>query len=951
MRLGKGALGEGDRAVALSADGRCLAVASAIGVWLYEAATSRALALLSTESSVRSVVFSLHGALAAGLENGRVELWEVETGERIGTLRHADWDRVTAVAFSPDGTSLASGSWEQVIKLWEVESRREMGIWEVPRESDSVWPLPVAFSPDGRRLVSGFQDGTVRLWDVATQTETARLEGHTDRITSVSFSPDGGLLASAGGRGDPTVRLWDTATQAQVATLTGHTGEVRSVAFSSPDGAILASGGWDRAVRLWDVATHEEMATLEEHGGPVHSVAFSRDGATLVSGAADGTVLLRDVESRNAARLSGHGSLSSMALSPDGAILASGSQDGTVRLWDAATRARIATLEGHASGVNSVSFSADGSLLASGSWDRTVKLWEVGSRELVETLEGHRDGVTSVSFSPDGTTLASAGGWNDATVRLWNVGTRELIGTLEGHTNEVRSVAFSPPDGALLASAGGYEDRTVKLWDVETRELIGTLEGHENEVSAVAFSPDGNILASVSWDGIRLWSVTTREPIVHLEGAGGRQSVAFSHDGQSLVSGSWGTVQLWDLTTRGSTAALQGHTGLVHSVAFSRDGTTLATGAQDGTMLLWQIQLLQPRPHTLTKVSSVEQQVPAGALAKPFVVLVRDQYGNPSAGATVTFAVTAGGGTLSVTTAVTDADGRASTTLTLGPQPGINTVEAIVDRLQPVMFTATGLAVPRTLVKLSGDEQQAAAGAQLAEPLVVSVRDQNGAALPGAVVTFSVLGEGGTLSAAADTTDAEGLAGTTLALGEELGTYRIVATAADLEPVTFTATAEATPDFNGDGVTDFSDFFLFAEAFGGRDPRFDLDASGSVDFADFFLFAEAFGQPARAKLLAMARERLGLPDGPLLQPNAPNPFNSGTVISWFQLQPGEARLEVFTVTGQRVAVLHEGAEKAGLHRLHWDGRSDQGHLLASGVYVYRLVTAEGGWTRKLTLLR
>ena len=333
VRLGKGALGEGDRAVALSADGRCLAVASAIGVWLYEAATSRALALLSTESSVRSVVFSLHGALAAGLENGRVELWEVETGERIGTLRHADWDRVTAVAFSPDGTSLASGSWEQVIKLWEVESRREMGIWEVPRESDSVWPLPVAFSPDGRRLVSGFQDGTVRLWDVATQTETARLEGHTDRITSVSFSPDGGLLASAGGRGDPTVRLWDTATQAQVATLTGHTGEVRSVAFSSPDGAILASGGWDRAVRLWDVATHEEMATLEEHGGPVHSVAFSRDGATLVSGAADGTVLLRDVESRNAARLSGHGSLSSMALSPDGAILASGSQDGTVRLW------------------------------------------------------------------------------------------------------------------------------------------------------------------------------------------------------------------------------------------------------------------------------------------------------------------------------------------------------------------------------------------------------------------------------------------------------------------------------------------------------------------------------------------------------------------------------------------------------------------------------------------
>ena len=108
---------------------------------------------------------------------------------------------------------------------------------------------------------------------------------------------------------------------------------------------------------------------------------------------------------------------------------------------------------------------------------------------------------------------------------------------------------------------------------------------------------------------------------------------------------------------------------------------------------------------------------------------------------------------------------------------------------------------------------------------------------------------------------------------------------------------------------------LFAEAFGGSDPRFDLDGSGSVDFADFFLFAESFGQPTRVKLVALAREMIGLPDGPQLQQNAPNPFNSGTVISWFQLQPGLARLEVFTLTGQRVAVLHDGPQKAGLHRL------------------------------------
>ena len=124
-----------------------------------------------------------------------------------------------------------------------------------------------------------------------------------------------------------------------------------------------------------------------------------------------------------------------------------------------------------------------------------------------------------------------------------------------------------------------------------------------------------------------------------------------------------------------------------------------------------------------------------------------------------------------------------------------------------------------------------------------------------------------------------------------------------------------------------------------------------MDFTDFFLFAEHFGRPARAKLVAMARERIGLPDGPQLRQNAPNPFNSQTVISWFQLEPGVAHLEVFAVTGQRVAMLHQGPKRAGLHRLRWDGRDGRGRLLASGVYVYRLVTSEAVQTRKLTLLR
>ena len=351
-------------------------------------------------------------------------------------------------------------------------------------------------------------------------------------------------------------------------------------------------------------------------------------------------------------------------------------------------------------------------------------------------------------------------------------------------------------------------------------------------------------------------------------------------------------------------------------------------------------------------VGGDDQQGASGAsLAEALVVSVLDQGGSPFAGATVRFEVTAGGGTLSVTRATTDAQGRAAATLTLGRTPGANSVQVTAAGLAPVTFTALGVAVPRTLTKLSGDEQAAEPGEPLPEPLVVSVRDQNGAAYPGAVVTFVVVGEGGILSAVSDTTDAEGFAATTMTLGEELGSYNVTATVEGLDPVVFTAAAKANPDFDDDGEVGFSDFFLFAEAFGGSDPRFDLDGSGEVDFTDFFLFAENFGQPARAKLVALARELIGLPDGPQLAQNAPNPFNSGTIISWFQLQSGAARLEVYALTGQRVAVLRDGPQKAGFHRLRWDGRDDRGRLLASGVYVYRLVTAEVVQTRKLTLLR
>ena len=755
----------------------------------------------------------------------------------------------------------------------------------------------------------------------------ALLPGHDTGLNSdsVALSPDGALLAAAHSGGSLPIKLWDMKTLELAGTLPleGH-GHFLPVAFS-PDGTLLAAGSFvSPRIPLWDVASRRLIGTLEGgQGGGVPEISFS----------------------------------------PAGALLASGSGGGAINLWNVETRQLIATLEGHTTRILAMAFSPDGALLASAQFfDGKVMLWDVGAQEPVATLEGSstsgRAPSSAIAFSPDGVLLAS-GGWDGAnrTVILWDVESRERIATLETDGNS--SLAFSH-DGSILATPG----RQIRLWDVATRQIISTLEhpGGNNLI----FAPDGTLISADSDGTIVLWDLRPAPQALDKLSGDEQQGAAGVALAEPLVvevrgnDGSpWAGAQVTFAVTAGS-GTLSATTDTTD--ADGRASTTLTLGPQPGpNSVEATVDGLEPVTFTATglavartldKVSGDEQEGAAGAASsEPFVVEVRDQNGSPLVGATVTFAVTAASGTLSATTATTDANGRAATTLTLGRDPGRNTVTARVAELNPVIFTATGQAVPRTVEKPSGDEQEGSAGTALADPFVVVVRDQNGIPLAGVQVTFAVTAGGGTLSATTATTDADGRAATTLTLGRTPGINTVEAVIAGLEPVTFTATAEASPDFDGDGEVGFSDFFLFAEAFGGRDPRFDLDGSGSVDFADFFLFAENFGQPARAKLLAMAQELLGLPDGPQLQQNAPNPFNSGTVISWFQLQPGEVRLEVFALTGQRVAVLHQGAEKAGLHRLHWDGRSDQGRPLASGVYVYRLVAAEGAWTRKLTLLR
>jgi WD40 repeat protein/beta-lactamase regulating signal transducer with metallopeptidase domain len=530
-----------------------------------------------------------------------------------------------ALAYSPDGSTLASAGDDGVVELRDFASgvvRRLDG------HRDAVSCL--AFSSDGKTLVTGSYDRTVKLWDVATGRVKSTLTGHTNWVFAVALARDGKSLVSAGH--DKMVRVWDVATGRELATLPGHSASVRAVAFApTPNGNWLATGGADGVVLIWDLPARSVRHRLRGHNGAVRTLEFAPGGATLATGAEDGEVRLWDTTSgRELAVLSGHSDMvTGLAFAPRGGMLATGSLDTTVKLWDTRTGRERASLQGHLDGISAVAFAPDGRQMVTGGFDGSVRLWEPApplfSPAACLAYSGEASGL---AFSPDGRALRAAGeagvarwyvmtgapvapiakgaatvlaaapdgatyatGGSNGDVRLIDAVSDRVLATFHGHKGAVRSIAFSS-DSRLLASGDRLGD--VRLWDAVGRQSLGSFPGQGLPVAGMQFSPDGRTLAAATGDEqgtsagvVSVWDVSTRLPVGALKGpAPGFTSIAFSPDGTTIATGGAdGFVRLWDAVTHAPQNSL--NYDRCYSVAFAPDGRTLASAHRDGDVVLW----------------------------------------------------------------------------------------------------------------------------------------------------------------------------------------------------------------------------------------------------------------------------------------------------------------------------------------------------------------------------
>ena len=582
--------------VAVSPDENLIAIASRLGVWLYDAHTKDFVSLIAVEGTglLSKVVFSPDSTrIAAGDWDGKTTLWDINTGTALATYIHKGY--VNSITFSSSGKFIATGSRDATATLWDVETGA--ACFTITHQGSVT---STAFSPDGRFIATGSGDATATLWDIDTeeirwtftherQEKSVTFDsGHVETfnrggIGYIAFSPDGKYFATAGQHMDYCTALWDVETGEQLWCVT-HEKLIDAVAFS-PDGTSMATYYEDDTVSVLRVADgipipraiHAEkwrkikrdLSIDHDEDGWGRRVRFSPDGKHLAElKMAGNSLILWDVNTGEKIKeLDGvNGAARTLVFSPEGHCLGLSCtaypEYDTVELWDEEKRASFMD----SGTVHTVMMSPDGMLLATGGRDKTVKLWRVETQQCFQTLSGHIGCIHSLAFSPNGTLLVSGGGEN------WEEQTHA-----DGTT-----YIFSDGDSPV--------DKTAKVWEVATGKNIATLE-NSWIVRGVAFSPDGKCLATGTTKTVTLWCTKTWQPIATLDTVN-FESFAFSPDGSRLViGGTWPEqrIQVWNVEARELIVELSGHKSDVESFAFSPDGFLLASGGFDGIIYLWDM--------------------------------------------------------------------------------------------------------------------------------------------------------------------------------------------------------------------------------------------------------------------------------------------------------------------------------------------------------------------------